>query len=262
MLKELSPQLLQHAADVAYNKGRYSQSDNFQNGADAECAKDFNMEGVNVSPRRITYMNDKLRCILNCDGQYSISTTLSSKSSEHGYINAGSREVPRYMKTKDVKLARMIAKWWNMYGQVELPMLQDWHSWVDYGISFMRESVKITADDIIREVRNVLKEAIEGQNDPREELSMAYEMLLEAFCGGEREDIVSAKQNFINTLNWVNENTQEYIDSDGLLQEAYNSYKQKLDRAFEEVKRFSGKAITKASYPDSVYKDVYGNEEV
>ena len=133
VLNELSPGLLQKAADKAYDIGRYSQAENLQQGAEDACTETYGINGtLKASPKAIFWINGRYSCSLSRDARFCTrsSNYFADVPTTRGYIQSS---IPKEMKVKDIKIARLIAKWWNQYGEEDIPMLSDWHSFVDYG---------------------------------------------------------------------------------------------------------------------------------
>lgn len=132
-LSELSPKLLQRAYDKAEQSRRYNQRDAFDAGAAARMPE-FNIEGrMDANPRRIRWINGIASCLIAKNGQYHVGSANYFKTitSETGTFSNSSDYIPEYMKSEDKVIARKIAKWWQEYGEVDIPKLGDWHSFVN-----------------------------------------------------------------------------------------------------------------------------------
>lgn len=132
VLNEISPKLLQHAADIADKKGRYSQRDNFEKGGDERAENAFSKRpDIRVSARVFTYRTESgSYASISRDGGYYFKTA-SGYNNEQGNLKAFKR-FPEYMSVNDKSLARLIEKWWKEYGEVDIPCMNDWHNFVNY----------------------------------------------------------------------------------------------------------------------------------
>ena len=132
-VNELSPNLLQHAADKARGLNRYSQADNLEAGADAAAGSEFNEPNkVKATPRAISYINGKYACTITNEGNYGTKSAnyFADVTNEHGTISDFS--FPRVLKTSDKALARKLAMWWSKYGKGKQLSLADWHTYFDF----------------------------------------------------------------------------------------------------------------------------------
>lgn len=133
-MDELSPKLLQNAADTAWDRGRYSQAENFESEAGARASSEF---GGDDNIRRITAKN--IACVspdgsawsISRDGSYYFRPK-SGYNNESGHLT-GMTKFPDYMKT-DKHTARTIVKWWQKYNNAdaEIPFMNDWHELVKW----------------------------------------------------------------------------------------------------------------------------------
>jgi len=133
-MDELSPKLLQNAADTAWDRGRYSQAENFESEAGARASSEF---GGDDNIRRITAKN--IACVspdgsawsISRDGSYYFRPK-SGYNNESGHLT-GMAKFPDYMKT-DKHTARTIVKWWQKYNNAdaEIPFMNDWHELVKW----------------------------------------------------------------------------------------------------------------------------------
>lgn len=133
-MDELSPKLLQNAADKAWDSGRYSQAENFESEAGARASSEF---GGDNNIRRITARN--IACVspdgsawsISRDGSYYFRPK-SGYNNESGHLT-GMTKFPDYMKT-DKHTARTIVKWWQKYNNAdaEIPFMNDWHELVKW----------------------------------------------------------------------------------------------------------------------------------
>lgn len=133
-MDELSPKLLQNAADTAWDRGRYSQAENFESEAGARASSEF---GGDNNIRRITAKN--IACVspdgsawsISRDGSYYFRPK-SGYNNESGHLT-GMTKFPDYMKT-DKNTARTIVKWWQKYNNAdaEIPFMNDWHELVKW----------------------------------------------------------------------------------------------------------------------------------
>ena len=133
-MDELSPKLLQNAADTAWDKGRYSQAENFESEAGTRASSEF---GGDDNIRRITAKN--IACVspdgsawsISRDGSYYFRPK-SGYNNESGHLT-GMTKFPDYMKT-DKHTARTIVKWWQKYNNsdTEIPFMNDWHELVKW----------------------------------------------------------------------------------------------------------------------------------
>lgn len=133
-MDELSPKLLQNAADTAWDRGRYSQAEKFESEAGARASSEF---GGDNNIRRITARN--IACVspdgsawsISRDGSYYFRPK-SGYNNESGHLT-GMTKFPDYMKT-DKHTARTIVKWWQKYNNAdaEIPFMNDWHELVKW----------------------------------------------------------------------------------------------------------------------------------
>lgn len=133
-MDELSPKLLQNAADTAWDRGRYSQAENFEFEAGARASSEF---GGDDNIRRITAKN--IACVspdgsawsISRDGSYYFRPK-SGYNNESGHLT-GMTKFPDYMKT-DKHTARTIVKWWQKYNNADkdVPFMNDWHELVKW----------------------------------------------------------------------------------------------------------------------------------
>lgn len=139
-LNEMTPQYLLQARDAAYSQGRYQQANKFEDWANVSAARDFpQRDDFRVSAKSVSWLvNANVKgvptcsCVLTKNGGYSCS---EYSMGQHYNSCSGkiSPEFPKFddrMKTTDKTLARLIAKWWQTYGDVEqFPQLANWHTW-------------------------------------------------------------------------------------------------------------------------------------
>ena len=128
---ELSPKLIQRAADKAWDSQRYSQAQNFEDEAARRATSEFegNQRIKRVTPKSIAYLsvNEGASIIYN-DGSY-VFRPASGYNNESGWLT-GMTKFPEYMKVDDKRSARAIARWWKIYyeGDREIPFMSDWHN--------------------------------------------------------------------------------------------------------------------------------------
>ena len=164
MLKELSPELLQHAADKSREMRRYKQADNLETGAIDTVNNELNPGGQDKNIRygvnNVAWVTpDKWSCVLCSNGRYRTSHLYGRGLTTSGTLS-GTEIVPKEMKT-DPAQARKIVNWWKRFGQADLPQFTDWHNLVNYDT--IKENInKINESDLrimIKEcVRRVMEE--------------------------------------------------------------------------------------------------------
>lgn len=133
-LDELSPNLLQHAADKARSLKRDSQADNLESGATAAVGSEFNEANkINATAKSVSYKNGKHFCTITDEGYYGTKSSnyFADVTNEHGKITDA--YFPKVLKVKDKTLARKLALWWNKYGKGAQLTLDDWRTYFDYG---------------------------------------------------------------------------------------------------------------------------------
>lgn len=158
MVNEIHPKIYQHAADKARELGRFSQADNLENGAANACGGEYDeFNKVKATPKSICYINGEYQCCLSADGMFSTrgNNYFSQKPTTHGHIL---NNVPKEMKT-DPKLARKIVKWWSEYGNKEIPVLSDWHNFVNYNV-MEKKQVKINEADLRKQIEEAIKKVL------------------------------------------------------------------------------------------------------
>ena len=157
-LNEIHPGTYQHAADKARELGRYSQADNLEAGAGDACGAEYNEPNkVHATPKSIAYINGKYSCLLARDGSFSTrgANYFSDVSKTQGWIQ---NNVPEEMKTRDMALARKIVRWWNEYGEKDIPVLKDWHSFVNYNVYENMEKNTIRLNE--SQLRQIVAESV------------------------------------------------------------------------------------------------------
>jgi hypothetical protein len=134
-MDELSPLLLQRAADKAYEKGRWSQYDAFEDEAGKRAWEEFGADpGVlTATPKKFSYVAAAGgACTIFRDGTYVVRTK-TGYNNENGSI-VGCSEFPKQLRGCSKRTARMLEKWWNTYNQCEkpVPCMQDWHNFIEW----------------------------------------------------------------------------------------------------------------------------------
>lgn len=130
-LDELSPKLIQKAADKAWDKSRWSQAENFEDEAARRASSEFGkVEYIKrITPKSIAYMtpNDDV-CLIYRDGSY-VFRPRSGYNNESGWLT-GMSKFPDYMKLPDKSAVRALSRWWKFYyeGDKEVPFMSDWHN--------------------------------------------------------------------------------------------------------------------------------------
>lgn len=166
MLKELSPELLQHAADVARDSKRYSQADNLEVGATDTVNSELNPNGdqdIRYTVKSVAWITpNNWSCVLCSDGHFRTSHRYGQGCTTSGTI-LGDQNVPKEMKTSPQQ-ARKIVAWWKRFGKENLPQLADWHNFVNYGT--MEENViRINESDLRQLVREIVESGISINED-------------------------------------------------------------------------------------------------
>ena len=132
-LDELSPKLLQHASEKAWDAKRWSQSENFETEAEKRAAEEIGTDEFikRITPKQIVYMTpDKGSVIIYRNGEFFY------RSNSNGSTDSGSfsvlDEIPESMRVPDKRTARSITRWWKIYheGDKDVPILSDWHNLV------------------------------------------------------------------------------------------------------------------------------------
>lgn len=134
-LDELSPKLLQHASDKAWDLGRYSQSENLEDEAGKRAQNEFGAaDGIRViTPKKISYESATgAFCAIFRDGSYSCRPR-SGYNNESGNL-PGSVEFPKEMRVTDKRAARALSRWWKIYytGEKPCPVMEDWHNMLQW----------------------------------------------------------------------------------------------------------------------------------
>ena len=158
MLNELSPELLQHAAEKSREMRRYKQADNLESGATYTLNNELNPGGndqkIRYNVKSVSWITpDRWSCVLCYDGNYRTSHLYGNGCTTTGNLS-GSKNVPNEMKT-DAAQARKIVGWWKRFGKVDLPQFNDWHNLVNYGVN---ENIQINKNDIKQMVNEVIKQ--------------------------------------------------------------------------------------------------------
>lgn len=130
-MDELSPALLQRAADKAFDQNRWSQHDAFEDEAGKRAQAEFAEDSTIriITPKKISYISpDGAFCVITRDGTYSYRPK-NGFNNETGNLRGGNG-FPNHMKVRDKRTARTIVKWWNTYNMVEnpIPVMEDWHN--------------------------------------------------------------------------------------------------------------------------------------
>ena len=128
---ELSPKLIQKAADKAWDKSRWSQAENFEDEAAKRAASEFGNDNYirRITPKSIAYMSPgEDACLIYRDGSY-VFRPRSGYNNESGWLT-GMSKFPDYMKVDDKRAARSLSRWWKFYyeGDKEVPFMSDWHN--------------------------------------------------------------------------------------------------------------------------------------
>lgn len=134
-LDELSPKLLQHASDKAWDLGRYSQSEKLEDEAGKRAQREFGAaDGIRViTPKKISYESATgAFCAIFRDGSYSCRPR-SGYNNESGNL-PGSVEFPKEMRVTDKRAARALSRWWKTYyiGGNPCPVMEDWHNLLEW----------------------------------------------------------------------------------------------------------------------------------
>ena len=134
-LDELSPKLLQHASDKAWDMNRYSQAEKFEDEAERRAGAEFGKDECirRITPKSIAYvMADNSSGLIYRDGSYTFRPR-SGYNNESGSLR-GRSKFPDYMKVHDKHAARTISRWWKMYHDegIEIPFIDDWHNLVKW----------------------------------------------------------------------------------------------------------------------------------
>ena len=132
---ELSPKLIQKAADKAWDESRWSQAENFEGEAAKRAASEFGKDNYirRITPKSIAYMSpDEDFCVIYRDGSY-VFRPRSGYNNESGWLT-GMSKFPDYMKVDDKRTARSLSRWWKFYyeGDKEVPFMSDWHNIVKW----------------------------------------------------------------------------------------------------------------------------------
>ena len=130
-MDELSPKLLQKAADKAWDMNRWSQHEAFEDEAGARAQAEFGENnGIRiVTPKKISYeAPDGGFCVIFRDGTYSYRPR-NGYNNETGNLRGGN-EFPKYMRVPDKRVARSLVRWWKTYNECEapVPFMEDWHN--------------------------------------------------------------------------------------------------------------------------------------
>lgn len=134
-LDELSPKLIQKAADKAWDMERYSQAEKFEDEAERRAGAEFGKDECirRITPKSIAYvMADNSSGLICRDGSYTFRPR-SGYNNESGNLR-GRSKFPDYMKVHDKHAARTISRWWKMYHDegIEIPFIDDWHNLVKW----------------------------------------------------------------------------------------------------------------------------------
>ena len=161
MLKELSPELLQHAADKSRDMRRYKQADNLETGSIDTVNNELNPGGQDKNIRygvnNVAWVTpDKWSCVLCSNGRYRTSHLYGRGLTTAGTLS--SEKVPDEMKT-DPAQARKIVNWWKRFGRAELPQFTDWHNLVNYNME--ENYMRLNENDI----KNIIKEVVRKLNN-------------------------------------------------------------------------------------------------
>lgn len=132
---ELSPKLIQKAADKAWDSSRWSQAENFEDEAAKRAASEFGKDDCvrRITPKSIAYVSPEGdACLIYRDGSY-VFRPRSGYNNESGWLT-GMTKFPEYMKVPDKRAARSIARWWKIYyeGEKDVPFMTDWHNLVKW----------------------------------------------------------------------------------------------------------------------------------
>jgi hypothetical protein len=130
-LDELSPKLIQKAADKAWDMSRWSQAENFEDEAAKRAASEFGNDNYirRITPKSIAYMSPgEDACLIYRDGSY-VFRPRPGYNNESGWLT-GMSKFPDYMKVDDKRAARSLSRWWKFYyeGDKEVPFMSDWHN--------------------------------------------------------------------------------------------------------------------------------------
>ena len=129
-IDELSPKLLQKAADKAWDMSRYKQAKSFEGEAAKRASEEFQGDSCirRITPKSIAYVLPDGSAGLICnDGSYAYRPS-SGYNNERGWLR-GMTRFPKYMKVPDKRTARSICRWWKIYyaGEKDVPFMDDWH---------------------------------------------------------------------------------------------------------------------------------------
>lgn len=132
---ELSPKLLQHASDKAWDASRWSQAENFEDEAAKRASEEFPEDNCirRITPKSIAYiLPDGSGGIVYRDGSY-VYRPKSGYNNEQGWLT-GMTKFPDYMKVPDKRTARSIVRWWKRFykGENPVPFMEDWHNLVEW----------------------------------------------------------------------------------------------------------------------------------